>query len=233
MRAARKSNPSQAPKRPARPEALRIVIVDDHPIVRKGLTEVITHEPGMTVCGESDSSAGGLEVISRERPDVAIVDLSLGLESGLNLVKQLDALVPGVHVLVLSMHDETLHAERVLAAGARGYIMKQEAMHNLITAIRCVAEGKTYVSPQMSERILARVSGRRTPAGPAAPVDRLTDREREVFALIGRGLGTREIAEALNLSAKTVETYHARIKEKLGLANGHELIRAAIAWAQL
>jgi DNA-binding NarL/FixJ family response regulator len=233
MTAVRRSSTSSAPKRPARPEPLRIVIVDDHPIVRKGLTEVITHEPGMTVCGESDSSAGGLDVIRRERPDVAVVDLSLGLESGLNLVKQLDALVPGVRVLVLSMHDETLHAERVLAAGARGYIMKHEAMQNLITAIRCVADGKTYVSAQMSERILARVSGRRPSAGAAAPVERLTDREREVFALIGRGLGTREIAEALSLSAKTVETYHARIKEKLGLANGHELIRAAIAWAQI
>jgi len=234
MTVPRRSTP-QAQKLSARPKSLRIVIVDDHPIVRKGLTEVITHEPGMTVCGESDSSAGGLDVIRRERPDVAIVDLSLGLESGLNLVKQLDALMPGVRVLVLSMHDETLHAERVLAAGARGYIMKQEAMQNLIAAIRCVADGKTYVSPQMSERILSRVSGRRAAAGgpEGAPVERLTDREREVFALIGRGLGTREIAEALSLSAKTVETYHARIKEKLGLANGHELIRAAIAWAQI
>jgi DNA-binding NarL/FixJ family response regulator len=235
MTTARRStpSPSPAPKRPARPEPLRIAIVDDHPIVRKGLTEVINHEPGMTVCGESDSSAGGLDIIRRERPDVAIVDLSLGLESGLNLVKQLDALLPDVRVLVLSMHDETLHAERVLAAGARGYIMKQEAMQNLSAAIRCVADGKTYVSPQMSDRILSRVSGGRRPPTDGAPVDRLTDREREVFGLIGRGMGTREIAEALSLSAKTVETYHARIKEKLGLANGHELIRAAIAWAQI
>jgi len=234
MTGVRKSSTTpQAQKRPSGPDPIRIAIVDDHPIVRKGLTEVIGHEPGMTVCGESDSSAGGLDVIRRERPDVAIVDLSLGLESGLSLVKQLDALLPGVRVLVLSMHDETLHAERALSAGARGYIMKQEAMQNLIAAIRCVADGKTYVSSQMSERILARVSGQRSAAGAAAPVDRLTDREREVFGLIGRGLGTREIAEALKLSAKTVETYHARIKEKLGLANGHELIRAAIAWAQL
>jgi DNA-binding NarL/FixJ family response regulator len=224
---------SEERKAPPRPAPLRVVIVDDHPIVRKGLTELINHESDMTVCGESDTVADGLERIRRERPGVAIVDLSLGAESGLTLVKQLDALLPDVRVLVLSMHDEALHAERVLAAGARGYIMKQEAMQNLIAAIRCVASGKTYVSAQMSERILARVTGRGAAAGAGAPLDRLTDREREVFALIGRGLATRDIAESLGLSAKTVETYHARIKEKLGLANGHELMRAAIAWTQI
>lgn len=228
-----KRGTSEERKGPPRSAPLRIVIVDDHPIVRKGLTELINHEPDMIVCGESDTAADGLDRIRRERPGVAIVDLSLGAESGLNLVKQLDALLPDVRVLVLSMHDETLHAERVLAAGARGYIMKQEAMQNLIAAIRCVASGKTYVSAQMSERILARVTGRGAAADAAAPLNRLTDREREVFALIGRGLATRDIADALSLSAKTVETYHARIKEKLGLANGHELMRAAIAWTQI
>ena len=216
----------------ARSGPLRIVIVDDHPIVRKGLTELINGEPDMTVCGESHTAGGALERIRIDRPDVAIVDLSLGMDSGLQLVKQLDASLPDVRVLILSMHEETLHAERALAAGASGYIMKHEAMHNLIAAIRCVASGKTYVSPQMSERIVARVTGRGTTRSEPAPFERLTDREREVLALMGRGLGTREIAQQLSLSMKTIETYQARIKEKLGLTNRHELMRAAVSWAQ-
>ena len=211
---------------------LRVVIVDDHPIVRKGLTELINHEPGMTVCGESDTAAGGLGRIRADRPDVAIVDLSLGMASGLQLVKILNASLPDVRVLILSMHDETLHAERALAAGASGYIMKQAANQNLIGAIRCVASGKTYVSPEMTERIVGRVTGRHAAPHQAAPLERLTDREREVFALIGRGLGTRGIALQLALSAKTIETYQARIKEKLGLTNVRELTRAAISWGQ-
>jgi DNA-binding NarL/FixJ family response regulator len=177
---------------------LRIVIVDDHPIVRKGLTELINNEPDLTVCGESDTVDGGVERIRTERPDVAILDLSLGTASGLQLVKTLSAPLPDVRVLVLSMHDETLHAERALAAGASGYIMKHEAMEHLLGAIRRVARGKAYVSPRMSERILARVTGRRV-ADDRAPFERLTDREREVFALIGRGLRTRDIARELVL----------------------------------
>jgi DNA-binding NarL/FixJ family response regulator len=220
------------PKNSSRPRPLRIVIVDDHPVVRKGLTEMINHEPDLAVCGESDTADGGLERIRSDRPDVAIVDLSLGKSSGLQLVKTLNASLPDVRVLVLSMHDETLHAERSLAAGASGYIMKHEAMQSLLGAIRCVASGKTYVSPQMAERIVARVTGRCT-ADERSPFERLTDREREVFTLIGRGLGTRDIARELALSMKTVETYQARIKEKLGLTNAPELTRAAVAWVQI
>ena len=223
---------SAGQKSRSRSGPLRIVIVDDHPIVRKGLTEIVRNEPDMTVCGESDTAAGGLDRIRIDRPDVAIVDLSLGMDSGLQLVKQLDASLPEVRVLILSMHDETLHAERALAAGARGYIMKQEAMQNLIGAIRCVASGKTYVSPQMSERIVARVTRRGITQDEPAPFERLTDREREVFALIGRGLRTRDIAQQLGLSMKTIETYQARIKEKLGLSSGHELVRAAVSWTE-
>lgn len=217
-------------KSSSRTGPLRIVIVDDHPIVRKGLTELINHEPDMTVCAESDTVAGGLGQIRNTRPDVAIVDLSLGMDSGLQLLKKLDASLPDVRVLILSMHDEILHAERALAAGARGYIMKQEAMQNLIAAIRCVASGKTYVSPQMSERIVARVTGRGT-QDERAPFERLTDREREVLGMIGRGLATSSIALELGLSVKTIETYQARIKEKLGLASGHDMVVAAITWA--
>lgn len=209
---------------------LRIVIVDDHPIVRKGLTELINHEPGMIVCGESDTADGGLARIRADRPAVAIVDLSLGLDSGLQLVKTLNASLPDVRVLILSMHDETLHAERALAAGASGYIMKHAAMQHLIGAIRCVASGKTYVSPEMAERIVARMTGRRDSPNATAPFERLTDREREVFTLIGRGLGTRDIARQLIVSVKTVETHQARIKEKLGLSHVRELTRAAVNW---
>lgn len=219
-------------KTPPHVGPLRIVIVDDHPIVRKGLVELINRESDMTVCGESDTADGGLQRIRAERPDVAVVDLSLGATSGLHLVKALDVSCPHVRVLVLSMHDETLHAERALAAGANGYIMKDEGMQNLIAAIRCVATGKTYVSPQMLERIVARVTSRKSAEPEPSPLERLTDREREVFALIGRGLGTREIAEQLDLSVKTIETYQARIKEKLGLTSGHDLIRVAVSWTQ-
>lgn len=213
------------------PRPLRIVIVDDHPIVRKGLSELIGQEPDMVVCGESETAEGGLTRILADQPDVAVVDLSLGMSSGLQLVKGLNAKRPDLRVLILSMHDETLHAERALAAGARGYIMKDEAMKNLIVAIRCVASGKTYVSPRMSERILARLTGRHSPEN-ATPFERLTDREREVFALMGRGATTRDIAQQLDLSVKTIETYQARVKDKLGLANTHELIRAAVTWAE-
>src|SRR5512134_172958 len=166
---------------------LRIVIVDDHPIVRKGLTELINHEPGMIVCGESDTADGGLARIHADRPAVAIVDLSLGLDSGLQLLKTLNSSLPEVKVLILSMYDERLYAERVLAAGASGYIMKDAAVQHLIGAIRCVASGKTYVSREISERIVARVTGRRDTSDATAPFERLTDREREVFTLIGRG----------------------------------------------
>src|SRR5512145_1875977 len=148
----------------------------------------------MVVCGESDTADGGLARIRADRPAVAIVDLSLGMDNGLQLVKTLNASLPDVKVLILSMHDETLHAERALAAGASGYIMKHAAMQYLIGAIRCVASGKTYVSPEMSERIVARLTARRDTPPATAPLDRLTDREREVLTLIGRGLGTRDIA---------------------------------------
>jgi DNA-binding NarL/FixJ family response regulator len=219
------------PSDASRTGPLRIVIVDDHPIVRKGLTELINHEPGMVVCGESDTADGGLARIRADRPAVAIVDLSLGLDSGLQLIKTLNVTLPDVRVLILSMHDETLHAERALAAGASGYIMKHAAMQHLIGAIRCVASGKTYVSPEMSERIVARVTGRRDTPPAMAPVDRLTDREREVFTLIGQGLGPRDIARQLTVSVKTVETHQARIKEKLGLSHVRELTRAAVSWS--
>ncbi len=215
---------------PSSPEPLRIVIVDDHPVVRQGLVALIDQQPDMIVCGESDTVAGALARIASARPAVAVIDMSLGLESGLQVVKALDASASEVRVLMLSMHDETLYAERALAAGARGYIMKQEAMGNLIDAIRCVASGRTYVSPAMSDRIIARATARGAARTEREPLDRLTDREREVLTLRGQGLGTGDIAERLGLSVKTVETYYSRIKEKLGLHSASELIRTAVTW---
>lgn len=156
--------------------------------------------------------------------------MTLGMDSGLQLVKTLNASLPDVRVLILSMHDETLHAERALAAGASGYIMKHAAMQHLIGAIRSVANGKTYVSPEMSERIVARMTGRRDTWEATDPFERLTDREREVLTLIGRVPGTRDMARQLNVSVKTVETYEARIKERLGLTHVRELTRAAVNW---
>ncbi|HET6497235.1 MAG TPA: response regulator transcription factor [Thermoleophilia bacterium] len=214
------------------PDRLRVVIVDDHPIVRKGLSELINHEPGMTVCGEADTADGGLACIRLERPDVAVIDLTLGLDSGLELVKALNHAMSETRVLVLSMHDESLHAERALAAGAHGYVMKDQAMGRLLGAIRCVASGQVYVSPEVAERIVARVRKPSRTVEGSRPAERLTDREREVFALIGRGLSTRAIAEHLDLSVKTIETYQSRIKEKFGLNDSHQLIRAAVEWAQ-
>jgi len=212
------------------PQSIRLVIVDDHPVVRKGLTEVLSHEPGLVVVGEARDPVEGFERIRAERPDVAIVDLALGRASGLDLLKNLNAALPEVRVLMLSMHDERLYAERALAAGASGYVMKDEAMENLIGAIRCVASGRTYVSPQVAERIVARLTARGGAAEAHTPLERLTNREREVFSLIGQGLATRDIGALLGLSVKTIETHQARIKEKLGLTNSHELIRAAVSW---
>jgi DNA-binding NarL/FixJ family response regulator len=211
---------------------LRIVIVDDHPIVAKGLAELIDNERDMTVCGQETTVAGGLQLIQKSRPDVAVVDWSLGLGSGLELVKQLAGSHQDVRVLMLSVHDETLYAERALAAGAHGYVMKDEPVTTVIGAVRAVARGKTYVSRQMSQRIVSRLAARGAAQVPTEPLGRLTDREREVFALIGRGLTTRGIAQQLGLSVKTVETYRSRIKDKLDLTRSAALVRAAVTWAE-
>jgi len=207
------------------------MIVDDHPVVRAGITQVIEDEKEMTVCCEASEPAGALRRARAEAPDLAIVDLSLGDKgSGLELVRALAESSPKVPVLVLSMHDERLYAERALRAGARGYIMKHEARTALVEAIRRVAAGRTYLSPSMSDRILETVAGLRPGQAGQTPLERLTDREREVYELIGRGLGTRQIAESLHLSVKTIESHQAHIKQKLGLRGSSELIRSAATW---
>ncbi len=206
----------------------RIVLVDDHPMVRERLAEVINRETDMTVCGEAEDRGGALEVIARESPDLAIVDLTLKRSNGLDLIKDLHVMHPRLLVLVLSMQDETLYAERVIRAGAHGYITKQEATRKILNAIREVLGGKVFLSPGISADILSRMLGKSK--GAIRSLEVLSDRELQVFDLVGQGFGTRQIAEQLGLDVKTVETYRSRIKEKLEIRDASELLRKAIAW---
>jgi DNA-binding NarL/FixJ family response regulator len=206
----------------------RILVVDDHPIVRLGICNMIAAEPDLEVCGEADSARAALRLAASTRPDLAIVDLSLAEGVGLELIQALRVALPKLHVLVLSMHDETLFADRVLRAGANGYIMKREAITGLVGAIRQVMAGRVYLSAAMTQRMLGRV-GRH--GAPADLLSQLTNREFEVFELIGRGLGSAAIGEQLHVSVKTVETYRSNIKSKLNLKNAAELVRFAAIWA--
>jgi DNA-binding NarL/FixJ family response regulator len=208
----------------------KILIVDDHPIVRRGLTDLINHEEDLVVSGQAEDAHQAMEAIRAQKPDMAIVDISLKGTSGLELIKDIKTRYPGLLVLTLSMHDESLYAERALRAGAKGYIMKQQATEDLIMAIRKVLAGHMYVSDMVTTRMVGKVVGGGPDVG-ASAIDRLSDRELEVFGLIGLGHGTRQIAERLHLSVKTVETYRAHIKRKLNLANAAELLRYAIQWA--
>jgi len=204
-----------------------VVLVEDHPMFREQLAQLIKKEPDMAVLGEADNIHDGLELIDRKKPDVAIVDLTLKGPSGLELIKNLKAKELEVPVLVLSMHDETLYAERVLKAGGRGYITKNEVSREVMVAIRAVLRGEIYVPAKIASRILESVStGRKSENG----VSQLTDRELEVFELIGRGRSTREISGFLHLGLSTVDTYRARIKSKLHLDNSSQLCHEAIRW---
>ncbi|MCC6486592.1 MAG: response regulator transcription factor [Candidatus Hydrogenedentes bacterium] len=210
----------------------KILIVDDHPIVREGLAELINREKDLAVCGQADSGHRGFEAIEALTPDVAIIDLSLEDINGLTLIKNLRNRGFTLPVLVLSMHEESLYAERALRAGAQGYIMKREAPTRVITAIRKVLGGGVYLSDSLAARVMQRIVGVPDPSG-TSPVSRLSDRELEVYAFIGQGLKTREIAAKLNLSVKTIETYREHIKEKIGLRNATELVQSAIKWVHL
>lgn len=207
----------------------KVFLVDDHPLVREWLTNLINQQPDLAVCGESESAPQAVQRIAASRPDLAIVDISLKDSSGVELIKQLKESSPEVAVLVLSMHDESLYAERVLRAGARGYIMKRETTRKVVDAIHRVLEGKLYISEQISEAMAMRVAEGRNSA-PRSPVEQLSDRELEVFEMLGQGSGTRQIAEALRVSLKTVQAYCARMKEKLNLTSGTQLLREAIRW---
>jgi len=207
----------------------KVFIVDDHPIVREGLALMINREIDLAVCGDAEEASCVLSRIEDLHPDLIIVDISLHGPDGLDLLKNIRAVHPHLPVLILSMLDEVLYAERALLAGANGYIMKQEATERVLIAIRRILEGEVYLSDRMANRMLHRfVGGDHAPQ--ASPIADLTDRELEVFRLIGDGCGTRQIAEALHISIKTVESYQAHIKEKLSLKNSRELVQRAIQW---
>lgn len=207
----------------------RILIIDDHPIVRRGLVGLINEADDLTVCGEADSLTQGLSQLRELKPSLALVDLSLGDGHGLELIKQARAEGITTRLLVVSMMDESLYADRVLRAGAEGYLRKEEATENIVTAIREVLIGKVYLSATATARVLNQVA---TKDGvEKTPIETLSDRELEVFELLGSGLSSRDIAERLELSVKTVETYREKIKAKLSLKNGTELTRHAIHFA--
>ncbi len=209
----------------------RVLLVDDHPFMRAGLGQLIGGQPDLVVGGEAGNPAEALQALARQRPDLILTDLTMPGRSGLEFIKDLRAAHPEIPILVVSMHDEAVYAERVLRAGARGYIMKEAGGENLLGAIRQVLRGEVYVSHKMSARILEDLSTRR-PRGSTSPIERLTDREFEVFQLIGQGKGTREIAAELHLSPKTVDVHRSHLKEKLGLQDATALIRHAVRWVE-
>lgn len=219
-----KPTPSSPPKR-------RILIVDDHPLLREGVANLINREPDLHVCGEAPNAAEALQVIRSLRPDLALVDISLGGRSGLELIKDLKLQYEALPVLVLSMHDESLYAERVLRAGAQGYITKKAGGKALLKAIRVVLDGRVFLSDQMSTKLLQNLAGKRS-GKTASPLESLTDREFEVFQLIGDGRSSRRIAETLHVSIKTVEAHRANMKAKLNLKAGTDLVHYAVRWVE-
>jgi DNA-binding NarL/FixJ family response regulator len=207
----------------------KILLVDDHPMVREWLGALINQQADLQVCGEADNAPKALQLVGQVHPNVAMVDISMEGGSGIELIKNIKAGYPEVMVIVLSMHDEGLYAERALRAGARGYIMKREATKGVLQAIRCVLGGKLYLSDKMAMMMAEKfVDGRPKPEG--SIIESLSDRELEVFQLLGRGCGTRQIADELHVSFKTVQAFCARIKEKLNLASATELLREAVRW---
>ena len=212
------------------PTPSRILIVDDHALVRVGLTQLISHEPDMEVCGDAADEDEGLQRVAQTRPHLVVVDISLKHGNGLELIKRLKIAHPDVKVLVSSMHDESLFAERALHAGALGYINKQDSPEKVIEAIRKVLDGQVYLSAEMTDHLLHRLGSRTHDSLDRPSVENLSDREWEVFELIGRGHSTRQIAERLHRSIKTIETHREHIKEKLRLGNGTELTRHAVQW---
>ncbi|MFB3785774.1 MAG: response regulator [bacterium] len=208
----------------------RVLVVDDHPIIREGLALLFRQKMNLEMCGEAEDAEQTLAAIASRRPDIAIVDISLKNSNGLDLIRLLKERYPSLPVLVLSVHDESIYAERALRAGARGYIMKEELTDKVVVAIRHVLSGKIYLSPRMSEKLLTRYVGGQTP-GRQSPMERLSDRELAVYQMIGQGLGTRDIAERMHISPKTVQSYRSRIKDKLQLGSSSDLLQHAVQWA--
>jgi DNA-binding NarL/FixJ family response regulator len=217
------------PDRAAQSTKKNVLVVDDHPLLRQGLALLINQQQDMQVCGEAEEAHAAMQAVTQCRPDIMILDISLNGPDGLELLKSIRASDPELPVLILSMHDEAIYAERALRARANGYIMKQEATEKVLVAVRRILNGELYLSDRMSNKMLQHYIGG-APSMIQSRISSLSDRELEVFRLIGEGRATREIAEELHLSVKTVETYQAHIKEKLALRSGRELIQHAIQW---
>lgn len=216
---------------PTTPARRRVLLVDDHPIVRAGLAQLIDRQPDLAVAGEAGHPAEALRFLAQQSVDLLLTDVTMPERGGLELIKDLQALHPDLPVLVVSMHDEAIYAERLLRAGARGYIMKEAGGESLLQAIRQVLTGQIYVSPAMAATILSRLSDRK-PRGSNSPIEKLSDREFEIFQLIGQGRSTREIATRLHLSPKTVDVHRLNIRHKLALPDGNALVRHAVRWIE-
>ncbi len=208
----------------------RILLVDDHPMVRERLAEIINLEADLRVCGEAADHHGALASIAAQEPDLIVIDLTLKKSHGLDLIKDIRVRYPKLAMLVVSMHEESLYAERVIRAGARGYITKQEATRTILLAIREILKGNIYLSDRATAHIASRIAGNRPE--PISSLDQLTDRELRIFELLGQAYSVRQIAEEMHLDAKTVETYRTRIRIKLGLKDANEVLQQAIRWAR-
>ena len=209
----------------------RILLVEDHPLTRQGMKTLLSRNSGFEICGEADSAPRALDLVAKLSPNLAIVDITLKSANGLELTKDIRALCPSTQVLVVSMHGENVYAERALRAGAMGYLMKDEAAENILVAIDRILKGEVFVSDRIKGRMLHRFVHQRTDAV-MSPIDRLSDREMEVMRLIGNGYGTRDIANMLNLSVKTIDSYREHLKEKLALETSGDLVRFAIQWTK-
>jgi DNA-binding NarL/FixJ family response regulator len=210
-----------------------VFLVDDHPLVREWLTNLINQQPDLEVCGEAENVADALRGIAATKPDLAVIDITLNAASGLELLKDIRIQHPLVPPLVLSMHEEELYAERAMRAGARGYVRKRETSKNILAAMRCVLEGGIYISQKVSNAMALKfLEGHEAVSTAQSRVGELSDRELEVFELLGKGKSTSEIADELHLSLKTVQAYSVRAKEKLGLTSAAELLREAILWVE-
>jgi len=209
----------------------RVMLVDDHPTTREGLTAIINRQADLEVCCEASCPAEAMSALSKGKPDLMVTDLTMPGRSGIEFLKDVHAMRPGLAMLVLSMHDEMLYAERALRAGARGYVMKDAGSAKLLEVIRLLLSGQSYVSPQMTARLLDAMTGRR-PRGSTSPIEKLSDREFEVFQMLGSGKSTKEVARTLNLSPKTVDVHRGRIKEKLQFKDAASLMHHAVRWVE-
>lgn len=220
-----------APEAVSETSKLKVLLVDDHPITRQGMKALVNQQLNLEVCGETDNAAQAIELIAKLEPDLAIVDVTLKTTNGIELTKDIKVHAPNLPVLVVSMHDEALYAERALRAGAMGYVMKQELGEKVVNAIQHLLRGEIFLSSRMKEKMLHRFVNKKRD-GMVFAIDTLSDREMEVFQLIGNGYSTRQIAQKLNLSSKTIDSYREHLKLKLGLQSGADLVRHAIQWAR-